>query len=101
VTTDRLFCIAGRALVVLYDARESSPTHRALAEYWLGPQRPTLLIVPPGVFHGLTALGAEPAMLINMVDQAYAYEEPDHWRLPAQTPEIPYEFTQPNVRTAS
>jgi len=90
--TDRLFCVAGRVLVVLYDARQSSPTHTQLAEYRLGPQRPTLLIVPPGVFHGVKALGTEPAMLINMVDQAYSYSEPDHWRLPPDAAEIPYRF---------
>jgi dTDP-4-dehydrorhamnose 3,5-epimerase len=91
-TIDRLFCVAGRALVVLYDARQASPTHRELTEYRLGPQCPTLLIVPPGVFHGVKALGAEPAMLINMVNEAYSYAEPDHWRLPPDTTEIPYRF---------
>jgi dTDP-4-dehydrorhamnose 3,5-epimerase len=91
-TIDRLFCVAGRALVVLYDARESSPTHTALTEYRLGPQRPTLLIVPPGVFHGVKALGTEPVMLINMVSEAYSYTKPDHWRLPPDAAEIPYRF---------
>lgn len=93
VTTDRLFCISGRALVVLYDARETSRTHGVVAEYPLGPQRPTLLIVPPGVFHGVKALGSQPSALINMVDQAYQYEDPDHWRLPPEAAEIPYRFS--------
>ena len=74
-TTDRLFCVGGRALVVLYDARKASPTHGTVAEYRVGPHRPTLLIVPPGVFHGVKAIGAEAAVLINMVDAAYAYSE--------------------------
>jgi dTDP-4-dehydrorhamnose 3,5-epimerase len=92
-TTDRLFCMGGRALVVLYDAREASPTHGTVAEYRLGPQRPTLVIVPPGVFHGVKALGAEPAALINMPDEAYSYAEPDHLRLPPDAAEIPYRFS--------
>jgi hypothetical protein len=56
-------------------------------------QRPTLVVVPPGVFHGVKALGSQPAMLINMVDQAYAYDDPDHWRLPEDAREIPYRFS--------
>ena len=79
--------------VVLYDAREGSPTHAVVAGHCLGPQRPTLLIVPPGVFHGVKALGAEPAVLINMVDAAYTYDDPDHWRLPSDTTRIPYRFS--------
>ena len=63
-----------------------------VAEHRLSLQRPTLVVVPPGVFHGVKALGSQPAMLINMVDHAYSYEDPDHWRLPEDTREIPYRF---------
>jgi dTDP-4-dehydrorhamnose 3,5-epimerase len=91
-TTDRLFCVSGRALVVLYDARLSSRTHSRLNEYRLGPQRPTLLIVPPGVVHGVKALGTEPAMIVNMVNEAYSHADPDDWRLPQDAAEIPYRF---------
>ncbi len=89
-TTDRLFCASGRALIVLYDAREASPTLGTVAEYRLGPERPALLIVPPGVFHGVKALGSRTATLVNMVNVAYSYTTPDHWRLPADSAEIPY-----------
>ena len=89
-TTDRLFCVSGRALVVLYDGRETSPTHGTVAEYRLAPERAALLIVPPGVFHGVKTLGTRSVMLVNMVDEAYSYTEPDHWRLPADSTKIPY-----------
>ena len=91
-TTDRLFCVGGRALIALYDARKSSPTHEVVAEYRVSLRRPTLLIVPPGVFHGVKALGGEPTILINMVNVAYSYSDPDHARLPPDTAEIPYRF---------
>ena len=91
-TTDRLFCVGGRALVVLYDARTNSPTSKTLAEYRLAPERPMLLVVPPGVFHGVKAIGDEPLVLLNMVDVAYEYAKPDHWRLPADAPDIPYNW---------
>jgi dTDP-4-dehydrorhamnose 3,5-epimerase len=34
-----------------------------------------------------------------MVDRAYTYEDPDHWRLPPDTREIPYRFRSPNGPT--
>jgi dTDP-4-dehydrorhamnose 3,5-epimerase len=91
-TTDRLFCVSGRLLIALYDAREGSPTHGVVAEYRVGLERPTLITVPPGVFHGVKTLSAEPAALINLSDREYAYEEPDHWRIASDAPEIPYSF---------
>lgn len=93
-TTDRLFCVGGRALIVLYDAREGSATHGTVAEYHVGRERPTLIVVPPGVFHGVKALGTESATLINMTDEPYSYTEPDHWRLPSDAREIPYRFSR-------
>ncbi|MBI5089193.1 MAG: dTDP-4-dehydrorhamnose 3,5-epimerase family protein, partial [Actinobacteria bacterium] len=91
-TTDRLFCALGEVLVALYDARSTSPTHGVLAEYRFGEHRPLVVSVPPGVVHGVRALGNAPAVLVNAVDRAYGYEEPDHLRLPHDSPEIPYRF---------
>ena len=34
----------------------------------------------------------EPAVLLNLVNRAYQYEDPDHWRLPLGTDKIPYRF---------
>lgn len=89
-TTDRLFCGYGRVKIVLFDGRADSPTARNIAEYRLGAERPALVIVPHGVWHGVKALDGNPALLINAVDIAYSYADPDHWRLPADSPEIPY-----------
>jgi dTDP-4-dehydrorhamnose 3,5-epimerase len=97
VTKDRLFVSHGQMRVVLYDARDSSPTHQRLNEFVLGVVRPALVVVPPGVWHGIQAVGNESAALINMVDAAYRYQDPDHWRLPWDTDRIPYRF---QVRTA-
>lgn len=92
LTTDRLFAVSGSLLIVLYDGRQDSPTYRLINEFRCGLTRPTLILVPPGIWHGVHNIGHEPAILINMVDQAYRYEDPDHWRLPADTNEIPYCF---------
>lgn len=98
-TIDRLFAVTGSLLIVLYDARQDSPTHRLINEFRCGLARPTLILVPPGVWHGVHNIGPEPAILVNMVDRAYRYEDPDHWRLPADTGEIPYRFSAPSGTT--
>ena len=91
-TTDRLFGASGQLKVVLYDAREGSPTHGKLNEFRIGPPRPALVVVPPGVWHGVQNVADGTSILINVVDRAYSYDDPDHWSLPADTPKIPYSF---------
>lgn len=91
-TTDRLFCATGRVLVALFDARSSSPTHRTVATYRLGAERPAVIPVPPGVWHGVRNIGTDAAVFVNVVDQAYDYQDPDHFRLPIDTPLIPFEL---------
>jgi dTDP-4-dehydrorhamnose 3,5-epimerase len=92
-TTDRLFVAAGHARVVLYDTRSESPSYRRLMEILLTAHRPQLSVVPPGIWHGVENAGDEPATIVNMPDRAYVYENPDHWRLPPDTTEIPYRFS--------
>jgi dTDP-4-dehydrorhamnose 3,5-epimerase len=89
-TTDRLFCALGRIKVVLYDGRNDSPSLGKVAEFRLGDERPALILVPPGVWHGVRCIGDGPALLVNAVDKAYDYDDPDHWRLPEDSPDIPY-----------
>lgn len=93
VTTDHLSCVAGRMRLVFFDAREDSPTRGVVRVVIAGSERPKTIEVPPGVWHGVQNLGAAPSLLINCVDQSYDYGAPDHWRLPLDTPEIPYRFT--------
>ena len=87
---DRLSVISGHAKIVLYDGREGSPTHGAVNEFHMGQSRPGLLVIPPEVWHGVKCLGATDAVLINCPSDAYCYEDPDHWRLPEDSPHIPY-----------
>jgi dTDP-4-dehydrorhamnose 3,5-epimerase len=68
-------------------------TGEGLHRLWhkiVGPLRPSLVIIPPGVWHGVVSLGPETALLLNLVDKAYAYDAPDHRRLPPDTEHIPY-----------
>ena len=95
-TRDRIFVNGGAVRIVLYDARTASPTHGQINEFRFGEHRPALLVVPPGVWHGVENLRREPSTVLNAVDRAYSYGDPDHWRLPLDSPRIPFSF---GVRT--
>jgi dTDP-4-dehydrorhamnose 3,5-epimerase len=91
-TTDRLFVSQGLLKIVLFDDREHSPSRGCVNELRFGTERPALVVVPPGIWHGVQNIGGGPTLLLNLVDRAYSYEDPDHWRLPPDTPKIPYRF---------
>ncbi len=91
--TDRLFASHGRLKIVLYDARSDSASSGRVNIFHCGTARPMLIVVPPGVWHGVHNVGAGTALLLNLPDRAYAYDAPDHWRLPPDTDQIPYSFT--------
>ncbi|HYC88438.1 MAG TPA: dTDP-4-dehydrorhamnose 3,5-epimerase [Thermoanaerobaculia bacterium] len=92
VTTDRLFVSNGIVRIALYDGREGSPTHGLVNEFRFGTIRPALLVVPPRVWHGVENIGSSHAFVLNLVDRAYDYEDPDHWRVPADSAQIPFRF---------
>ena len=87
-TTDRLTVIAGVLKVLLYDDRVASASYRQSNTFLMGALRPQLLIIPPGVWHVIQAQ-PQNATLLNLVDHAYQYDAPDHFRLPFDTSLIP------------
>ena len=93
VTTDRLFVNTGLMRIVLYDDRPESPTFGCINEFRLGSIRPGLVIIPPCVWHGVQNIGSEPSAILNLVDKAYNYDDPDHWRLPPDSDQIPFSFS--------
>lgn len=92
VTTDRIFINRGLIKLVLYDARRGSDTYGRINEFRFGALRPGLVSIPPGVWHGVKNVDPGTSSLLNLVDKAYSYDDPDHWRLPGDTQEIPYDF---------
>jgi dTDP-4-dehydrorhamnose 3,5-epimerase len=90
---DRLFVNQGQLKVALYDARDDSPTHGRLMEFHAGDARPTFLVIPTGVWHGLQNVGPQDALMLNFPTHAYDYADPDHWRLPWDTDQIPYRWS--------
>jgi dTDP-4-dehydrorhamnose 3,5-epimerase len=90
--TDNFTCIHGMMKVVLYDARSDSPTHKALMELFIGERNPVLISVPPGIFHGFKAIGTDTAYFLSIPTLPYNYSDPDEYRLPPDTPEVPYDW---------
>jgi dTDP-4-dehydrorhamnose 3,5-epimerase len=90
--TDNFTCVNGMMKVALYDAREHSPTYKILMELYVGEKNPILVSVPPGVYHGFKAIGDKTAYFISIPTLAYDYEDPDEYRLPPDTGEIPYDW---------
>jgi dTDP-4-dehydrorhamnose 3,5-epimerase len=92
-TVDRLFVNQGHLKLVLYDGREDSSTSGKVQELHVGDARPAFLVLPVGVWHGLQNVGSTDALMLNCPSRGYDYEDPDHWRLPWDSPEIPYSWT--------
>lgn len=92
IQTDNFTCVKGMMKVALYDAREKSPTYRGLMELFIGEKNPALVTVPPGVCHGFKAVGTKTAFFISVPTHPYNYQEPDEYRLPPDTGDIPYDW---------
>ncbi len=90
--TDHFICIHGMAKVVLYDAREDSPTRGEINEFFMGTLNPIMLKIPKGVMHGFKGISEEMTLIVNVPTELYHYEQPD--RLPAHTKEIPYDWAR-------
>jgi dTDP-4-dehydrorhamnose 3,5-epimerase len=102
--TDHFICVLGRALVVLYDPRDGSPTKGVVEEYYLeappsgtdgssGANRPPILLkIPPFVYHGFTPSGCDEARIINVPTIPYRHDRPDEYRHPWNSKEIPYRW---------
>ena len=91
--TDHIVPTGGMIRVVLYDGRDGSSTHGKVEVLHLSPMKPSLLLIPPGVWHGVqNMVASEFSSFINLFDRPYEHADPDEWRLPIGTDEIPYEF---------
>ena len=95
---DRLFCNQGHLKVVLFDGREKSSTFGQIAEMFVGDARPTFIVLPKGIWHGLQNLGTIDALVLNYPTHPYDYADPDHWRLPYDTEQIPYTWRERGLR---
>jgi dTDP-4-dehydrorhamnose 3,5-epimerase len=92
IQTDHLFPLKGSFKAVLFDDRDDSPSRGRVYVLQLSDLRPGVLVIPPGIWHAFQNLTAEPAILLNYFDREYQYNDPDEYKLPPGSPEIPYSF---------
>jgi len=92
--TDYFTVVKGMLKVVLYDRRDGSPTHGEVNEFFMGEKNPILISIPPGVVHGVKAIGGEAGYLVNCPDKTYNYDEPDEYRVDPHSGEIPYDWSR-------
>jgi dTDP-4-dehydrorhamnose 3,5-epimerase len=91
--TDHIAATDGMLKLVLFDPRPDSPTHGRVQVMHLGPQRPTLVVIPPGLWHGLANMLPHAfSSFVNLFDRPYDHHEPDEYRLPLDNSVIPYRF---------
>lgn len=90
---DNFACVAGMVKLVLVDTRPGSPTEGAVNELFVGALNPTIVQVPPLVYHGWKCIGSELALVVNVPTEPYCYDEPDEYRLePHGT--LPYDWSR-------
>ncbi len=89
---DHVFVLSGALELAMFDPRENSSTRGQVEVIRLSLFRPRVVRIPPGVWHGLQNMQAETSSFINYFDQPYNHADPDEWRLPWDSPEIPYRF---------
>ena len=90
--TDNMVCLKGNAKLVLSDNRENSSTHKRINEIFFGDKYPSLVTIPPNIWHGFKAIGNKEIMVLNVPTELYNYSEPDEYRLPCDSEEIEYNW---------
>ena len=89
---DRYFVLSGEMEVVLYDARADSPTRGTVSRVVLSHYDRRLMNIPAGVWHATRNLGQSDVVVVNFPTIPYDHSNPDKYRLPLDTDEIPFKF---------
>jgi dTDP-4-dehydrorhamnose 3,5-epimerase len=94
VQTDFFTVVKGMMKIVLYDSRPESPTRGEVNEFFMGELNPLLIRIPPGVLHGMKAIGSEPGYVVNCPTEPYNRDEPDEHRVDPHENDIPYDWAR-------
>lgn len=78
---DWFFISHGSAKFVLVDDRPGSPTYKEQNTFVAGTRNPSLLVIPPGVYHGWMSL-EDDTQMISTASDVYNRAKPDEVRIP-------------------
>jgi dTDP-4-dehydrorhamnose 3,5-epimerase len=89
---DRYYIASGFLRVVLHDGRPDSPTYRQFKQFYFGDETPSLLRIPPGVWHADQNLGEKDVLIINYPTRIYDKRNPDKYRIDVRSDLIPFDW---------
>lgn len=89
---DRIFLSQGDVKMVLYDSRRDSPTFGMINEVHRSDLGRGVTVIPAHVYHALQNVGPRDVLLFSMPTAPYDHANPDVYRLPLDTDQIPYRF---------
>ena len=81
VLWDWFFISHGSAKFVLIDDRKDNPTHKEQNVFVVTSRNPSLIVIPPGVYHGWMSL-EDDTQMISTASEVYNRENPDEVRIP-------------------
>lgn len=84
VLWDWFFISHGAAKFILVDDREKSKTYKQTDIYVVSSRNPSLIVVPPGVYHGWMSLEND-TQLISTASEVYNRKKPDEVRIAPDT----------------
>jgi len=90
---DNIVAVKGMLKLVIYDPRENSSTKGEVVEFFIGEHNPVLIQIPNRLYHGWKCISESEALAINCPTEVYDYENPDEFRLPFDSDEIPYDWS--------
>ncbi len=88
--TDQLIHLQGLMKLVLYDSRRDSISVNMIDELIIGKDNPTLVQIPPGVWHGFQSINADNLMIMHLNNHPCHHDFPDEERLDFDDKVIPY-----------
>ena len=77
---DWFFISHGAAKFILIDDRKESKTYKGMDILVVSSRNPSLIVVPPGVYHGWMSL-EDDTQLISTASEVYNREKPDEVRI--------------------
>lgn len=89
---DRYTILYGEMELILFDPRPESPTYNEICRIILSEKDRCLINVPIDVWHADYNIGDKDVVVVNFPTMQYDHKAPDKWRLPIDTPLIPYKF---------
>lgn len=94
IQDDLWFVATGKAVIVMHDLREDSPTFGQTETLFAGEKDYKLVVIPPGVAHGYKVLSDEPVLLFYHTTEIYNPKQPDEKRLPLDDPKINFDWSK-------